>query len=160
MKSSSLADVKKELQLLDAPVLLDLCLAMAKCKKENKDYLSYLLFDAHNKADFILAVKQELDEEFAELKKQENLYYVKKGLRRILRQLNRYLKYLGDKTASAELTIYFCLGLKNSGIPFTKNKLIVNLYEQQLKKINSWVQSLHEDLRGDYQPDMERLNLP
>ncbi len=158
MKSPSLSEVKKELQALDGQTLVELCLSLAKYKKETKDYLGYLLFESHDKAGFIRGVKEELDQEFSELRNQENLYYVKKGLRRILRQLNRYVKYLGDKGSSADLNIYFCLLLKESGIPFHKNKLIVNLYQQQLKKIAALIASLHEDLRGDYQPDLDKIS--
>ncbi|MBL7933113.1 MAG: hypothetical protein JNL60_14500 [Bacteroidia bacterium] len=157
MKSASLSDVKKELQALDAKDLVELCISLAKYKKDNKDYLSYLLFESHDKSAVIKEIRAELDSEFMELKKQENLYYVKKGLRRILRQLNRYVKYLGDKASSTELNIYFCLLLKESGIPFRRNKLIVNLYEQQLKKISALIAALHEDLRGDYEPEFEKI---
>jgi ribosomal protein S13 len=34
----------------------------------------------------------------------------------------------------------------------------VNLYEQQMKKINSLVNSLHDDLRADYKRDIDRLS--
>ena len=158
MNSTSLQDLKKELQELPPKELVELCVALAKYKKDNKEYLGYLLFEAHNKTDFIKAVKAGVDGHFEELKNQPNLYYVKKGLRKQLRLLTKYSKYVNDKTLTAELLIYFCKKLKQSGIPFHKNKLIVNMYALQLKRINALVHSFHEDLQQDYKNDLEEIS--
>ena len=158
MKAASLQEIKKELQELPPAQLLELCLALAKYKKDNKEYLGYLLFDAHDKQTFTTAVKNIIDEQMETLKMQPNLYYVKKSLRKLLRIVNKYCKYAGEKTLAAELHIYFCAQLKNSGIPYHKNKLIVNLYAGQLKKINSLIKSFHEDLQADYLGDLEKIS--
>jgi hypothetical protein len=100
-----------------------------------------------------------IDAHFRELPADTNLYYVKKSLRKLLRIVAKFSKYLNDKALSAELTIYFCERLKNSGIPFLKSQLLVNLYEQQLKKINALVNSLHEDLRADYFRDIGKIQI-
>ena len=157
MKSTALQDLKKELQELPPKELVELCIALSKYKKDNKEYLGYLLFEAHNKSAFIAEVKAGVDEHFAELQNQPNLYYVKKGLRKQLRLLTKYSKYVNDKTLTAELLIYFCKKLKHSGIPFHKNKLIVNMYALQLKRITALVNSFHEDLQADYQRDLEEI---
>ena len=86
METTSLQDLKKELQELPPKELIELCIALAKYKKDNKEYLGYLLFEAHNKTQFIAEVKKAMDEHFYELQQQPNLYYVKKGLRKQLRQ--------------------------------------------------------------------------
>ena len=158
MKATSLQDLKKELQELPPKELIELCIALAKYKKDNKEYLGYLLFESHNKTLFITEVKAAMDEHFLELQNQPNLYYVKKGLRKQLRLLTKYSKYVNDKTLTAELLIYFCKKLKQSGIPFHKNKLIVNMYALQLKRINALIASFHEDLQQDYQGDLEAIN--
>ncbi|MBK9355083.1 MAG: hypothetical protein IPN09_14290 [Bacteroidetes bacterium] len=49
MKSTTLNDIKKEINQLSAKELAELFLLLAKFKKENKEYLSYLLFESHNK---------------------------------------------------------------------------------------------------------------
>ncbi len=157
MKTISLADLKKELQQLPAKELAELCLAAAKYKKDNKEYLGYLLFQSHDKTVFANEVKEEVDTHFFELRSQHNLYLTKKSLRKILRIINKYCKYLNDKAVAAELHIYFCYKLKNSGIPFGKSQLLINMYQQQLKKINSLVSSLHEDLQSDYARDIEKI---
>lgn len=159
MKAESLSEIKRELNQLEASHLVQLCLALAKYKKDNKDYLSYLLFRAHDRQAVLQEIRQEIDLEFEELKRQSNLYFAKKSLRRILRSISRYSKYLGDKAASAELYIHFCLSLKQSAIPFTRSPQLSNLYAQQVKKINTLVSALHEDLQGDYTNDLERIAL-
>ncbi len=159
MKVSSISELKKELQLLSAKDLSELCVYIAKYKKDNKEYLDYLLFSSHDKEAFIKEVKEEIDLLFSSIDNKANLYYIKKSLRKILRLINKYCKYIGNKALSAELHIYFCAKLKNSGIPFTKSQLIMNMYAQELKKINSLVATLHEDLQGDYTNEIEKILL-
>ncbi len=158
MKASSLHELKKELNELPSQQLVDLCVSLAKYKKDNKEFLDYLLFKAHDANAFVVEIKQEIDEHFLELRTQSNLYYVKKSLRKLLRILTKYCKYLGEKALAAELHIYFCQKLKASGIPFRKSQLLVNMYEQQLKKINSLIGALHEDLQSDYTRDLESIS--
>jgi len=158
MQAASLHELKKELQVLPPAQLAELCVALAKYKKENKEFLAYLLFQSHDKDAFVKDVKLEIDELFTELGAQGNLYHAKKSLRKILRLINRYCKYLADKGLAAELHIYFCLKLKDSGIRFRKSQLLLNMYEQELKKIHTLVAALHEDLQGDYTNDLEAIN--
>lgn len=158
MKASTLHELKKELNDLPAQRLADLCVFLAKYKKDNKEYLDYLLFREHDAAAFVLEVRQEMDVHFSELQSQTNLYYVKKSLRKLLRIITKYCKYLGDKSLAAELHIYFCQKLKASGIPFRKSQLLINMYEQQLKKINTLISALHEDLQSDYSKDLESIS--
>ncbi len=158
MKSASLSELKKELQEIPQKELIELCVALAKYKKDNKEFLGYLLFEAHDKNAFVKEVKAEIDEQMTLLQTQSNLYFVKKGLRKTLRIITKYNKYINDKALSADLLIYFCSKLKRSGIPYHKSQLIVNMYEQQLKKINVLINSLHEDLQQDYINDLEKLS--
>ena len=157
MKAVSLSELKKELQEIPTKELIELCAALAKYKKDNKEFLSYLLFEAHNKTTFVNEIKAEIDEHITTLQSQPNLYYVKKGLRKLLRSITKYSKYMNDKATSADLLICFCSKLKQSGIPYHKSQLIVNMYEQQIKKINALISSLHEDLQQDYSKDLENL---
>jgi hypothetical protein len=157
MKTSSISELKKELHELPQKQLVELCLSLAKYKKDNKEFLDYLLFQAHDKSTFITSVKEEIDEHFEELKTQPNLYYVKKSLRKLLRIITKYCKYLADKAAAAELNIYFCSKLKHSGISYHKSQLLINMYEQQIKKINTLIAALHEDLQQDYLNELQRI---
>ena len=157
MKSVSLSELKKELQEIPQKELVELCVTLAKYKKDNKEFLSYLLFESHDKNAFVNKVKAEIDEQMTLLQAQPNLYFVKKGLRKLLRIITKYNKYINDKALSADLHIYFCSKLKHSGIPYHKSQLIVNMYEQQLKKINTLISLLHEDLQQDYLQDLEKI---
>ena len=44
MKAASIADLKKELVRLEHGELLDVCLRLARFKKDNKELLTYFLF--------------------------------------------------------------------------------------------------------------------
>ena len=157
MKSGSLSEIKKELQELEPKHLADLCIALAKYKKDNKEYLDYLMFESHDKNGFVAQVKQLVDENFVELNPSTNLYYAKKSLRKILRIINKYIKYIGDKAIAAELHIYFCKKLKASEIPIEKSARLVNLKAGEIKKINALICTLHEDLQHDYLKDLEEV---
>jgi hypothetical protein len=159
MKSHGLSDIRKELAELQPRELAELCLKLAKYKADNKELLGYLLFDSHDRNEFVRKLKEEVDGHFESLKTQSNLYYVKKSLRKIQRIINKYCKYMNDDSISAELHIYFLLELKGSGIPFMKSEKTMNIYRQEMIKINALITSLHEDLRMDYQSDLEKLAL-
>jgi hypothetical protein len=156
MKTASVHEIKNELQTLEAEQLVKLCLRLAKFKKENKELLTYLLFESHNEQAYIEAVKEAIDELFTTLPAQ-NLYLIKKVLRKILRFVNRQLKYSGIQQTEVELRIYFCAKVKEARIPFTTNTVLFNLYKQQLNKINSTLVKLPEDLQSDYQYDLKTI---
>jgi hypothetical protein len=107
MKASSLNEIKRELVELEPKALQDLCMRLAKYKKENKELLTYLLFEAHDEAGYVNSVKAEMDELFHTLPS-GNVYYIKKGLRKILRIVNKQIKYSGIKQTELELRLYFC----------------------------------------------------
>lgn len=157
MNVSSLQELKQELQEQTPKQLLDLCLSLAKYKKDNKEYLGYLLFQSHDNSGFVENVKAETDELFQELKSQSNLYYIKKGLRRILRILNKYCRYVGDKGKAAEIQLHFIRKIKEQRIPLHKDKRLQNLFDAQIKKVAALIAALHEDLQADYVRELEEI---
>jgi hypothetical protein len=156
MKSSTVQEIKQELVAAKPAQLVELCLRLARFKKENKELLTYLLFEAHDEQGYISGIKKEIDEQFAGINL-SHLYYAKKSLRKIVRIINKYCRYSGSKQTEIELRIYFCQQLKESGIPVKRNTVINNLYHSQLKKINSILSTLHEDLQYDYQKELGEL---
>lgn len=154
MTTASLQEIKKELRTLDAELLQELCMRLAKYKKENKELLNYLLFEAHNEQAYIENVKEELIELFREVPS-SNVYYVKKSLRRILRYANRQIKYSGIKQTEVELRIFFCRKMKEAKIPRQSGTVLFNLYQQQLKKIEGSFAKLPEDIRSDYDRELK-----
>jgi uncharacterized protein YpuA (DUF1002 family) len=158
MKPAVISEIKQELTTLSAKELLELCLQLAKYKKDNKELLSYLLFEAHDVTAFVAGVKEEIDLQFGELPK-PNIYLTKKSLRKILRSITKYIRYTSTAESAIEMLIHFCVKLKSSGIPFQKHQLLLNMYNQQLKKIHSLIDTLHEDLAYDYKKKMEKLSV-
>ncbi len=156
MKAASLSELKKELNTLDLKEIVELCMRLTKYKKENKELLSYLLFDAGDEDNYVEKVKEHINEQFDELPR-GNLYLANKSLRKVLRITNKYIKYSGSKKTEAELLIYFCLKVKKSGIRIASSTALSNLYERQLAKIEKAIAKLHEDLQYDYQHELENL---
>lgn len=156
MKTASLAEIKQELQNLTAKEITEICLRLARFKKDNKELITYLLFEAHNVEAYTRQVKEMMNETFKDVNT-NNFYLAKKTLRKILRLVNKYIKYVASKQTEVELRIYFCLLLKNSGIRIHKNKVLTNMYMQQLKKIKAALTSLHEDIQYDFTKQVDEL---
>jgi hypothetical protein len=156
MKPATVHEIKQELITLPASALAELCLRLAKFKKDNKELLTYLLFEASDQQAYVENVRKEIDEGFKELPK-PNLYLTKKSLRKILRTTTKEIRYTGSPQAEVELLIYFCSKIKSTGIPIHKQPVLTNLYQQQLKKIRKVIDTLHEDLQYDYERELKKL---
>ena len=156
MKAATLSELKAELHTIPPSQLMELCLHLAKYKKENKELLSYLLFDAGDEQGYIKSVKDEIDEQLLNLNK-SSLYLAKKTLRKILRTTNKHIRYSGLKRTEVDLLIYFCRKLKNSGVPIYKSVVLSNLYQRQIQKIKKALATLHEDLQYDYEEELKSL---
>jgi len=157
MKAASISELKKELIEQPEKRLVELCIELIKYKKENKELLTYLLFDSGNKRAFVQQIKTEIDELYEAINTELNLYFVKKSIRKILRSVNKYSKYIGEKEIEVELLLYFLKKLRFSGILYEKSKTLHNLYQTQLKKVSTLIASLHEDLQYDYQKELANL---
>ena len=156
MKAASISDIKQELSNVPPAKLLELCLRLAKYKKDNKELLNYLLFEAHDDQAYIINIKNEVEEDFAAINK-SNVYFAKKSLRKILRILAKHIRYTASKQAEVELLLHFCSTLKNSAIPLQRNTVLNNLYQSQIKKVAKVIATLHEDLQYDYLKDLDKL---
>jgi hypothetical protein len=154
MKASTLSDLQKELSTLPPKRVIEIATRLAKHKKENKELLTYLLFEAGNEEGYISGIKEETDQQFSEINK-SNLYLSKKTLRKILRSINKYIKFSGDKTTEVELRLYYCKKLRESGIKFQNSQVLLNLYNNQVIKIESALSKLHEDVQFDYRKEVE-----
>ena len=157
MKAASLNELHKELATHPPKRILEICVRLAKHKKENKELLTYLLFEAHDEETYIKNIKEETETEFREMNK-SNIYLAKKSLRKILRTINKFIRYSGSKQTEAELRIHYCKQLKNSGIAMHTSQVLLNLYNGQLKKIEIVLSGLHEDLQYDYRRELDRLS--
>ncbi len=156
MKAASINDIKQELTNLSPAKLLELCVRLAKYKKDNKELLNYLLFEENDEQAYINNVKTEMEEAFAGIN-QSNLYFAKKSLRKILRNTSKHIRYTASKQAEVELLLHFCKTLQQSTIPVKNSMALVNLYQFQLKKLAKLISTLHEDLQYDYLKELGKL---
>lgn len=157
MKAASIIEIKQELENNTQKELLGLCLRLARYKKENKELLTFLLFEAGDLQSYIKNIKSEIDNLFSDINR-SNLYFTKKGLRKILRLTNKFIRYSTSKQAEVELLIYYCLKIKESGIAINKSTALNNLFNMQIQKINKSLKLLHEDLQYDYLKEMHELS--
>ena len=158
MKAASIQELKQELQHSSVKEITELCLRLARFKKENKELLTYLLFEAGNVEAYTESVKEFMQDAFREVNT-SNLYFVKKSLRKILLQVNKYIKFTGNKQIEAVLLMHFCRLLKNAGIDIQKSTALHNIYLQQIKKIRAAIDVLHEDIQYDLTKNMNNLLL-
>ena len=156
MQSASLSTIKNELQHIPQEALVELCIRMAKYKKENKELLNYLLFENTNEHEYIQTLKNEITTEFESVNV-STMFFAKKSIRRILRMANKYVKYSGFAETEIVVLIHFLKEMKALKIDYTKSAAMVNLYNSQLKKINKAMKTLHEDLQYEYEKEIQLL---
>jgi len=156
MKAASLADIKRELKERKPEEILAICLRLGRFKKENKELLTYLLFEAGDENGYVQLLKEDIDDQFEEIN-MSHLYYVKKGLQKIVRFLNRSLRYSGQKQTEVEVRLHLCRQIRESGIAIERHSTINNLYHREIKRIEKALTGLHEDLQADYRMELEDL---
>jgi len=158
MKTASLKEIKTELETLPEAELLKLCTRLARFKKENKELLTYLLFEAGNEPGYVQAVNNLLTEMFTTVNT-KNLYLAKKTLRKIVRTANRYIKYSDAETTEPDILIFVCEKIMELDINLKKNTALLNLYLGLIKKIKKAVGEMHEDMQYDYLKLIERIGI-
>ena len=156
MKAVSVITIKKELQHRSSEELTELCLRLSKFKKENKELLTYLLFESDNETGYIETVKAYIDEQF-DLINTNSYFYIKKSVRKILRNIKKYVRYSLKKETEVELLLYFCQKLKTFNPSIKNNVTLTNIFERQKARIKKIVSTLHEDLQYDYNLLLQEL---
>ncbi len=61
MKAATVKEIKDELLELPQKELVELCLKLSKFKKENKELLTYQLFEAQDEQGYIRSIYAALD---------------------------------------------------------------------------------------------------
>jgi hypothetical protein len=136
--------------------LVDLCLRLSRFRKENKELLTYLLFDSSDEQGYISSVKKEIDDQFEQINT-SSAYFIKKSIRKILRQTRKYIRYSGKKETEVELLIYFCSRLNQFKPSIRRITALNNLYDRLITSTRKAMLSLHEDLQYDYGKELEEL---
>ncbi len=155
IKQYSLQEIKKELQQLDGKQVAELALRMARYKKENKELLAYLLFDADDELAFAESFKHDIG--FAMSQLPSHSYTATKALRKTLKLINKYIKFTGSKQVEVELLIDFCKDYLEYVDRRTSHKPLRLILVKQLEKIKKAIAKLHEDLQFDYTQEFDAL---
>lgn len=116
--------------------------------------MSYLLFHSANEPVYVRSVKDEMDGQLEEMNS-SNMYLAKKTIRKVLRTANKHIRFSGTPLTELELRIHFCKTLKETEIPIRNHPVLLNLYNNQVKKIRQVLLKLDEDLRFDFQADID-----
>jgi len=156
MKTATVTQLKHELKYQSQEELLTLCLHLSKFKKENKELLTYLLFEASDEDSFIKGVKEEVTEMFSQINT-SSYFYIKKSVRKILRIIKKYIRYSKKKETEVELLLHFCTELREMSSPFYRNTSLQNIYDRQILLTKKAIATLHEDLQYDYNLELDDL---
>ncbi|TWU27986.1 hypothetical protein [Novipirellula artificiosorum] len=152
MKAATISQLKKELVKLDHDDFLDVCVRMAKFKVESKELLTYLLMKADDEIGYAEELCDEIDEQLSTPGKIH-----KKTLRRVVRWMDKSLRFSGDKETELRVRIHFCRRIKDKRISFGGCRVSGNMYATQLKKIDKAIDKVHPDLQFDYNHQLSGL---
>ncbi len=158
MKAVTVKELKLELEDRSPKELREICLRLSKFKKENKELLTYLLFESGDEASYVESVKKDIDLQFEE-RNRKSQYLIKKSLRKILRSTKKYIRYSLRKETEVELLLYYCTKLKKISPSIQRNTALMKLYIGLIATIKNKVKVLHEDLQSDYESELKELEL-
>lgn len=157
MKAVTVKELKTELTNRSHKEIVELCLYLSKFKKENKELLTYLLFESSDEEGYINSVKIEIDEQF-NLINTKTYYFIKKSVRKILRTIKKYIRYSKKKETEVELRLYFCKKLIDFKPSIKNNTVLKNICIREIEAIRKKMTLLHEDLQYDYELELQQLN--
>jgi len=156
MKAVTVKKIKDELGYKNSNELIELCLRLSKFKKENKELLTYLLFESSDEESYVESVKEQIDELFDQINT-KSYFYIRKSVRKILTLTKKFIRYSQKKETEVELLIYFCQKLKNFKPSINKSPRLINTLDRQILLIKKVVATLHEDLQHDYKVEIDNL---
>lgn len=154
MKAATVKAIKEELNMRSREELVELCLSLSKFKKENKELLTYLLYEVSDELSFINSIKDEIDLAFKEINR-TSYYYLKKSIRKILRNTKKNIRYSKKKQTEVELILFYCNRLKNLSPPISKSIPLTRIFEREILRVEKIVTKLDADLQYDYANEIE-----
>ena len=129
---------------------------LSRFKLENKELLTYLLFESEDESSYIQSIKNQLDTLFLDINT-NSYFYVKKSVRKILRRIRKFARYSNQPETEVELLLYFCLKMQDIKPSIFKNKTLTNIYNRQIESAQKKTKKLHEDLQYEYNLHIEDL---
>ncbi len=154
MQSSSLKDIKSDLKNCTQEELLELTLRLLRFKKDNKELISYLLYESENDFVFIETCKEEMEMAFQQINK-SNFFFIRKGIRKTLSLTKKNIRYAQKKNIEIELLLHFCRLLIEFRPSVKNNKVLMNTLETQGRMIKKAISTMNDDLKHDYGVLME-----
>ncbi|MDB9990865.1 hypothetical protein OAD79_05450, partial [Flavobacteriales bacterium] len=118
--------------------------------------LTYLLFEASNENYFIQGIKEEITTQFNDVNR-KSYYFVKKSIRKILRNTKKNIRYSKKKQTEVELILFFCKMLRGFTPSITKSIPLTNILEREIQRVKKIILSLDPDLQYDYGIEIEEL---
>ncbi len=64
MKAASISQIKQELKNRSSNELMEICLRLGRYKKDNKELITYLLFEVQDEQTYISSIKEEMTQQF------------------------------------------------------------------------------------------------
>jgi len=156
LKAVTLKQLKDELSHKSANELKELCIHLSKFKKENKELLTYLMFESHDEEQYIQSVKDQMDVFFTEINT-KSFFYVRKSVRKVLTLTKKFIRYSKKKETEVALLLYFCHKLKNFKPSINRSTRLTNTFDRQIILVKKAISTLHEDLQYDYQLELNDL---
>jgi len=158
MKSAPLKELKSALEEL-GPVELRLIIhRLAKLKQENKDLLTYLLFESEDENQFIANVRGYIDESFDAIRS-TSPYFARKTIRKILRRVNKLASFSDEEQTRVELLMYFLWKSRELNPSIRNSHYLKYLLVSQQNLIEKSISKMHPDLQYDYNKKLYDLGL-
>jgi DNA repair photolyase len=157
MKAATAKELRDELKDRTESELREIVLRLSRFKKENKELLSYLLFESHHEEDYVANVKTHIDQQLLEINT-SNGYYAKKAIRRILKETKKFIRYSGSKESEVSLLIHFCRSLQETHPKIMKVRIIRDIVQRQIVLIKVRISTLHEDLQYDFEQELNEVD--
>jgi len=154
----TLPQLQKELITRSPDEIAAIAMKLAKYKKENKEYLTYLLYGVADEKQYVEESKLKLDDLFYGINR-KTTYTTKKGLQKVIRYLSKFIKASKLKQTELELRMHFCVNVRKQRIDLNSSAVISNIYYREVDKIKLAYSKLHEDLQYDYKNELEKLNI-
>lgn len=156
LNTASVKYIKEELSLLTNKELIGIIGSLIRFRKENKELVTYLLFDSKDELEFIRSVKKEMEAEL-EVVNRFNARNFLKLIRRTLRNTKKAIKFSGKPETEVQLLMHFLTLLMDKNLPFHRLKALMTIWDRTILNISKSVKLLHEDLQHDYSTELKAL---
>lgn len=157
MQPASIETIKAELKQLPPKQVFDLLLRLARFKKENKELLTYILFESSDEPGYLQQVKAEITDELVTI---DGLpaYQYKKQFRKIQRKLNKPLKYMGSKAAAVELYMHMVHMIAAKKKTIFIRAFLDKMLQQYVTKIERLLPALDPDISSDIKRELRMVS--